>query len=166
MSNGAWMRMSDSLANGQRFRLLTLVDNRSRESPAIEVGRSLTGQRVVAILERLAAQRGLPQVLQVDNGPEFTSRALDAWAHRRGIKLAFSRPGTPTDNPFIEAFNGRVRQECLDQQWFYSLEEARECLEDWRVDYTTIRPHTALGNQTPAAVAAAWQEQQTSRETG
>jgi putative transposase len=119
--------MSDSLATGQRFRLLPLVDNRSRESPAIAVDRSLTGQRVVAVLERVAAQRGRPQIWQVDNGPEFTSQALDAWAHRRGVKLAFSRPGTPTDNPFIAAFNGRVRQECLDQQWFSSLEEARIC---------------------------------------
>ncbi len=87
----------------------------SRESPAIEVDRSLTGQRVVAVLERLAAQRGLPKILQVDNGPEFTSHAVDTWAHLHGVKLAFSRPGTPTDNPFIEAFNGRVRAECLDQ---------------------------------------------------
>jgi putative transposase len=157
--------MSDSLASGQRFRLLTLVDNMSRESAAIEVDRSLTGQRVVAVLERLAAQHGLPQILQVDNGPEFTSPARDAWAHRCGVKLAFSRPGTPTDNPFSEAFNGRVRQECLDQQWFYSLEEARKCLEEWRGDYNTIRPHTALGNQTPAAFLAAWHEQQANRET-
>jgi putative transposase len=119
--------MSASLANGQRFRLVTVVENRSRERPAIAVDRSLTGARVVAVLERLAAQRGLPQILQVDNGPEFTSQALDAWAHRRGVKLAFSRLGTPTDNPFIEAFNGRVRQESLDQHWFYSLEEARDC---------------------------------------
>jgi putative transposase len=158
--------MSDSLATGQRFRLLTLVDNMSRESPAIEVDRSLTGARVVAVLERLAAQRGLPKVLQVDNGPEFTSQALDAWAHRHSVKLAFSRPGTPTDNPFIEAFNGRIRQECLDQQWFYSLEEARDCLEEWRRDYNTIRPHTALANQTPTAFAAAWHEQQVSRDIG
>jgi putative transposase len=158
--------MSDSLASGQHFRLLTLVDNMSRESPAIEVDRSLTGQRVVAVLERAAARYGLPKILQVDNGPEFTSQALDAWAHHHGIKLAFSRPGTPTDNPFIEAFNGRVRQECLDQQWFYSLEEARECLEEWRRDYNTVRPHTALGNQTPATYAAAWHEQQVNGETG
>jgi putative transposase len=138
----------------------------SRESPAIEVDRSLTGARVVAVLERAAARYGLPKVIQVDNGAEFTSQALDAWAHRHGAKLAFSRPGTPTDNPYIEAFNGRIRQECLDQQWFYSLEEARECLEEWRKDYNTVRPHTALGNQTPTAYAAAWQERQTSRETG
>lgn len=158
--------MTDSLATGQRFRLLTLVDNMSRESPAIEVDRSLTGQRVVAVLERLAVQRGLPQVLQVDNGPEFTSQALDTWAHLHGVKLAFSRPGTPTDNPFIEAFNGRLREECLDQQWFYSLEEARNCLEEWRKDYNTVRPHTALGNQTPTAFVAAWQKQQANREVG
>jgi putative transposase len=121
------MRMSDSLANGQRFRLFTSVDTMSRASPAIEVARSLTGQRVVAVWERLAAQRGRPRILQVDKGPEFTSQALDTWAHRRGIKLAFSRPGTPTDTPFIAAFNGRLRQERLDQQWFSSREEAKDC---------------------------------------
>jgi putative transposase len=158
--------MSDSLASGQRFRVLTLVDTRSRESPAIEVDRSLTGERVVTVLERVGARCGLPRVLQVDNGPEFTSRALDAWAHRHGVKLAFSRPGTPTDNPFIEAFNGRLRAECLDQQWFVSLDEARPCLEEWRRDYNTQRPHSALGNQTPAAFIAAWRQQQTSEETG
>ena len=158
--------MSDSLVSGQRFRILTLVDNMSRESPAIEVDRSLSGERVVAFLERVAARCGLPQVIQVDNGPEFTSRALDAWAHRHGVRLAFSRPGTPTDNPFIEAFNGRLRAACLDQQWFLSLDEARRCLEEWRRDYNTIRPHTALDNQSPAAFTAGWHEQQTDRETG
>ena len=122
--------MSDSLTNEQRFRLLTVVDNMSRERPAIEVDRSLTGQHVVAVLERAAARYGLPQILQVDNGRECTARALDAWAQQRGIKLAFSRPGAPTDNPFVEAFNGRGRQECLDQQWFFSTEEARNCLEE------------------------------------
>jgi len=137
-----------------------------RESPAIEADRSLTGHRVVAVLERLAAQRGLPTILQVDTGPEFTSKALDEWAHARGVKLAFSRPGTPTDTPFIEAFNGRLRQECLDQQWVMSLEEARNCLEEWRRDYNTTRPHTALGNQTPAAYAAAWHVQQANRKIG
>jgi len=158
--------MSDSLVGGQRFRVLTLVDNMRRESPAIEVDWSLTGERVVTVLERVSRRWGLPQVLQVDNGPECTSRALDAWAHRHGVKLAFSRPGTPTDNPFIEAFNGRLRAECLDPQWFVSLDEARTCLEEWRRDYNTQRPHTALGNQTPAAFAAAWPEQQTDEETG
>jgi putative transposase len=118
--------MSDRLATGQRFKVFTLVANMTRESLALEADQSLTGKRVVAILERVSAQRGLPQVLQVDNGPEFTSQALDAWAPHHGVKLAFSRPGTPTDNPSIEAFNGRLRQECLDQQWFFSLAEARE----------------------------------------
>lgn len=158
--------MSDSLYNGRRFRVLTLVDNMSRESPALEVATSLPGTRVVAVLERVARTYGLPQVLQVDNGPEFVSKALDAWAYRHGVKLAFSRPGTPTDNPYIEAFNGRLRAECLDQHWFLSLEEARETLEEWRRDYNTTRPHTALGNQTPNAFRAAWAEQQTSKETG
>jgi putative transposase len=158
--------LSDHLATGQRFRVFTLVDNMTRESLALEADQSLTGKRVVDVLERVSAQRGLPQVLQVDNGPEFTSQALDAWAHKNRVKLAFSRPGTPTDNPYIEAFNGRLRQECLDQQWFFSLPEARETLEKWRRDYNTIRPHTALGYQTPSAIKAAWQQQQPNDEVG
>ena len=159
--------MSDSLASGQRFRLLTLVDNMSRESPAIEVDRSLTGQRVVAVLERRRS-------------PAYGCRRSSRSTMARSSPLKRSTPGRigvasswrsvaparrPT-NPFIEAFNGRLDEECLDQQWFFSLEEARNCLEEWRRDYNTIRPHTALGNQTPAAFAAAWHEQQTSRETG
>jgi len=102
--------ISDSLADGRRFRAFTLVDNMSRESPAIEVDASLSGQRVVAMLDRLAGTYGVPKILFVDSGPEFTSKALDAWAHRHGVKLAFSRPGTPTDNPFIQAFNARLRE--------------------------------------------------------
>ena len=121
---------------------------------------------MVAVLERLAQAGAVPQVLQIDNGPEFSSRVLDAWAHQRGVKLVFSRPGGPTDNPFIEAFNGRLRQECLDQYWFFSIDEARSRLEEWRRDYNTIRPHTALGNQTPAAFRAAWAKQQANRDTG
>jgi putative transposase len=158
--------MSDALANGRRFRVLTIVDNMSRESPAVEVGCHLTGAHVVAVLERLAQAGTVPQTIQVDNGSEFSSRALDAWAHRRGVKLVFSRPGRPTDNPFIEAFNGRLRQECLNQYWFFSVEEARVTLEAWRNDYNTVRPHTALGNQTPEAFRATWTKQQTNRETG
>jgi putative transposase len=158
--------MSDALANGRRFRVLTLVDNMTRESPAIEVGSHLTGHHVVAVLERLAQEGTVPRMLQVDNGPEFSSRALDAWAHQRGVKLVFSRPGTPTDNPFIEAFNGRLRQECLNQYWFFSIDEARTTLEEWRLDYNTVRPHTALGHQTPVAFHAAWAKQQAGTETG
>jgi putative transposase len=135
----------------------------SRESPAIEVDRSLSGQRVVAVLERLASTHGLPKTLFVDNGPEFTSKALDAWAHRHGVQLAFSRPGTPTDNPFIEAFNARFREECLNQHWFGSIEEARTTVEAWRVEYHTERPHTALGHQVPAGYKARWLQAQETR---
>ena len=158
--------MSDSLYNGQRFRVLTLVDNMTRESPAIAVSRSFSGQAVAAILERLAQTTGLPQVIQVDNGPEFVSKALDEWAHRHQVKLAFSRPGTPTDNPLIEAFNGRFRQECLDQNWFASLTEARTIIEAWRQDYNTVRPHTALDNLTPTAYKEKWLQQQRLPENG
>ncbi len=126
--------LSDRLADGRRFRVLTLVDHVSRVSPAIEVGVSLTGARVVAVLERLAATIGRPERIRVDNGPEFVSKALDAWAYRHRVQLVFSRLGTPTDNPFIEAFNRRFRDECLDQHWFASLEEAHQIIEAWRIE--------------------------------
>jgi putative transposase len=156
----------DSLSDGRRFRALTLVDTMSRESPAIEVETSLPARRVVAVLERLAQTQGLPQVLQVDTGPEFISQALDEWAQRRGIKLKFSRLGTPTDNPYIEALNGRFREECLNQHWFLSLEDARQTIEAWRLDYNEVRPHTALGNQTPVAYKAAYLRNQPREEIG
>ncbi len=143
--------LTDSLVDGRRFRVLTFVDNVSRVSPAIEVGISLTGERVVAILERLKRTVGVPERIAIDNGPEFISKALDAWAYRNGVQLEFSRPGKPTDNAFAESFNGHFRAECLDQHWFASLEEARQTIEAWRVDYNTERPHRALQQQTPAA---------------
>jgi putative transposase len=152
--------MSDSLYDGRRFRVLTVVDNMTRERHAIEASRSFSGQAVAEVLERLAQTIGLPKMIRVDNGPEFVSKALDEWAHRRQVKLAFSRPGTPTDNPFIEAFNGRFRQECLDQNWFASLAEARTIIETWRMDYNTVRPHTALDHLTPAAFKENWLQQQ------
>jgi putative transposase len=158
--------MSDSLYDGRRFRVLTLVDNMSRESPALAVGSTFSGARVAALLQHLEATCRLPKSIQVDNGPEFTSKALDDWAHRHRIKLVFSRPGTPTDNPYIEAFNGRFRAECLDQHWFASLEEAQQIIEAWRIDYNQVRPHTALNNQTPAAYKAAYQENQAREEAG
>ena len=148
--------MKDRLYDGRPFRILTVVDNVSRESPVIDVDRSLTGQRVVAVLERLAQTHGRPKRLAVDNGPEFISKVLDSWAHRHGVKLEFSRPGTPTDNAYIEAFNGRFREECLDQHWFVSVVEAREIIEAWRQDYNTARPHGALNNLTPQAFMAEW----------
>ncbi len=126
--------LTDSLADGHRFRILTFVDNVSRVSPAIEVGTSLTGDRVVAILEGLKRTVGVPQRIAIDNGPEFVSKALDAWAYRNRVQLEFSRPGKPTDNAYAESFNGHFRAECLDQHWFASLEEARQTIESWRVE--------------------------------
>ena len=148
--------LSDSLADGRRFRVLTIVDNVSRVSPAITVGVSLTGERVVTLLEGLRTTVGLPQRIGVDNGPEFVSKALDAWAYQHGVQLEFSRPGKPTDNAFAESFNGRFRDECLNQHWFASLEEVQQTVEAWRIEYNTERPHRALGQQTPAAWEAAW----------
>lgn len=150
--------LTDGLTDGRRIRVLTIVDNVSRVSPAIEVGSSLTGERVVSVLERLKRTIGVPQRIAIDNGPEFISKALDTWAYQNGVRLEFSRPGKPTDNAFAESFNGHFRAECLDQHWFASLEEARQIIEAWRIDYNTERPHRALNQQTPAASEASWKE--------
>lgn len=147
--------MADQLFSGRRFRLLTLVDNFSRESLAIEAGQRLTGDNVVRVLERVCAKRGTPQSIRVDNGPEFISRSLDLWAYWNNVTLEFSRPGKPTDNPFIESFNGTLREECLNQHWFLSLGDACAKLEAWRMDYNRCRPHSSLGNQTPSEFACA-----------
>ena len=149
--NDGWSMdfMSDELCSGQRIRLLTLVDNFTRESLAIEVDTHLGGHRVTAVLQRLSAARSLPQSIRVDNGPEFISKALDQWAYLNGVELDFSRPGKPTDNAFIEAFNGRLREECLNENWFLSLEDAREKVEAWRQEYNRQRPHSSLGNLSP-----------------
>lgn len=148
--------VSDSLYDGRRFRALTIVDNFSRVSPAIEVGASLTGKLVVAVLERLRASHGLPAVITVDQGSEFTSRALDEWAHRRGVKLDFTRRGKPTDNAYIESFNGKLRLECLNQNWFATMDDAKAKIEAWRLDYNRERPHSSLGNRTPESFAREW----------
>jgi len=148
--------VSDRLADGRRFRVLTLVDNFSRVSPALEAGFSISGKQVAAVLDRLASNGTKPQTIHVDNGPEFVSRALDEWAHKNGVKLDFSRPGRPTDNPFIEAFNGRLRTECLDQSWFTSLEEAKKKLEAFRNEHNEDRPHTALTMKTPTEFIKEW----------
>lgn len=150
--------VSDRLAGGHRFRALTIVDNFTRECPSIEVDSSLTGARVAAVLEHLRESRGVPARLKVDNGPEFVSRALDTWTHLNGVKLEFSRPGKPTDNAYIESFNGRLRAECLNQQWFETLAQAREEIESWRKDYNERRPHTSLGWIPPQEFNQAWQQ--------
>ena len=157
--NDSWSMdfTTDDLFDGRWIRLLTIVDNFNRESPAIEVGQRLGGHRVVEVLTRLGEERGLPRTIRVDNGPEFTSRILDQWAYLNGVEFDFSRPGKPTDNAFVESFNGRLRQECLNESWFLSLEDAREKVEAWRHHYNRERPHGALGNLAPlefAAVAA------------
>jgi len=149
--------LKDALMDGRGFRVFTVVDNVSKVSPAIEAAFSLKGGQVVAVLERLKVTIGVPKRLAVDNGPEFISKALDAWAYRNGGQLEFSRPGKPTDNAFVESFNGHFRQECLDQHWFTSLEEARQVIEAWRIEYHTERPHRALGQQTPMAYASKWE---------
>jgi len=145
--------MRDQLAGGRVFRLLTVVDHYTRESPVIEVDLSLPGGRVAQALDRVAGHRGLPRSIRVDNGPEFTGRALDEWAHLRGVKLEFIRPGKPVENAFIESFNGRLREECLNQHWFLDLEDARRTIEAWRISYNTNRPHSGLGGQTPVEFA-------------
>ena len=145
--------VSDSLCHGRKFRILTIVDDYSRESPAIEVDTSLSGLRVARVLDRLAQTRGLPGIITVDNGPEFAGKALDEWAYRNGVKLNFIRPGKPVENAFIESFNGRFRDECLNEHWFSNLQEAREIIESWRQDYNQFRPHSSLGNLTPLEYA-------------
>lgn len=154
--------LCDRLADGRRFRVLTVVDHMSRVSPVIAVEASISGEQVAASLEAAGRRYGLPERISVDNGPEFVSKALDAWAHRHGVQLIFSRPGKPTDNPFVEAFHSRFRDECLDQHWFASLEEARQIIEAWRTEYNEQRPHGALGQQTPAEFVARWERERDS----
>jgi putative transposase len=145
----------DALSDGRTFRCLTLVDDHSREALAIEVDTSLPGRRVIRVLEQLAELRGLPHGIVVDNGPEFAGQALDIWAHERGIALDFITPGRPVENAYIESFNGRFRDECLNQHWFRGLDEARDVIESWRQDYNDVRPHSSLGDRTPSEYAAA-----------
>ena len=147
----------DLLATGQRLRTLNIVDDFSRECPAIEVDTSLPGARVVRVLERLAETRGLPKEIILDNGPEMIGKALDQWAWRNGVRLHFIDLGKPTQNAFIESFNGRFRDECLNQHWFLDLADARQTIEAWRLDYNNSRPHSALGYATPQEFAAAHQ---------
>ena len=141
--------MSDRLADGRAFRVLTVVDQFSRECPLLEADRSLTGKRVVECLDRLAWFAGQPESITVDNGSEFCSRALDAWAYQHGVRLDFIRPGRPAENGFIESFNGKLRDECLNTEIFFTLEDARQKLEHWRKDYNEQRPHSALGGLPP-----------------
>jgi len=143
----------DQLASGRRLRCFTVVDDFTRESVVIDVAHSIPAERVAEVLDQVGRQRGLPRSIVCDNGPEFTSRTLDQWAYERGIELSFIRPGKPVENAFIESFNGRLREECLNEHWFLSLREAKREIEAWRIDYNEVRPHSSLGKLTPAEFA-------------
>jgi putative transposase len=151
-ANDVWSLdfVSDELNRGQRFRALTVVDIYTREALAIDVGIRLRGENVVTTLNRLVAERGKPKYLFADNGAEFTGRLMDMWAYHHGTRIDFSRPRKPTDNAFIETFNGSLRDECLNVHWFDTIEHAKEVIEHWRVDYNESRPHMALGNIPPS----------------
>jgi putative transposase len=146
--------MSDALADGRKLRVLTVLDTCTRECVALEVATSFRGSDVGQVLTRVGIQRGLPAVITVDNGTEFTSKALDHWAYRNGLKLDYTRPGKPTDNGFIESFNAQVRRECLSQHYFSSVADAGAVVAAWRDEYNDRRPHGALGQRTPAEVGA------------
>ncbi len=143
----------DQMQDGRAFRILTVIDQWSRESVSLEANFRLTGRCVGKALDAAAATRGLPRAITVDNGTEFTSKALDEWAYRRGVKLDYTRPGKPTDNGLIESFNGRLRDEFLNVNEFVTMEDAREKLRVWQIDYNDCRPHGSLGNLTPSEYA-------------
>jgi putative transposase len=143
----------DQLSNGRKFRVLTVIDKWNRQCVALQVDHALTGHSVVQALEDVRRESGLPTAISVDNGTEFTSKVLDEWCYRRGVRLDFIRPGKPVENGMIESFNGRLRDECLNVTEFTSMEHARSSLAAWREDYNLRRPHGSLGNLTPSEYA-------------
>lgn len=145
--------VADALENGRKFRILTVVDLFSRECLMTEADFSFRADKVVNCLGRLSTKGYLPKVITVDNGTEFASRKMDLWAYENKVQLDFIRPGRPVDNAFIESFNGRLRDECLNMKVFHSIEDAREKLESWRLDYNTRRPHSSIGDLTPSEYA-------------
>ena len=149
--------VSDALIDGRKIRVLTVIDTFTRENLALHVARSIPSAVVTEVLEKVISERGQPEVIQVDNGSEFTSNHFDAWAYLRGIQIDFIRPGRPVENAYIESFNGRLRDECLNTEWFSSLEDARRSIKLWQQEYNTERPHSALGDLSPAEFAAQMQ---------
>lgn len=147
--------MSDSFASGRRYRILNVVDDCSHESLASEVDTSLPAVRVIQVLEQLEIERGLPRRIVLDNGSEFRSQKLDEWAYRRHVQLDFIEPGKPVQNAFVESFNGKMRDECLNQHWPRDLTEARVEIAAYREDYNEVRPHSSLGQRTPNEFARA-----------
>jgi len=146
--------VTDTLSSGRRFRCFNVLDEYTREALVIDVAHSLPSTRVIEVLERLRAERGLPSIVITDNGSEFTSRAFDSWAYARSIKIEYIQPGKPVQNCFIESFNGSLRDECLNAHWFVSLADAKEAIERWRVDYNQVRPHSSLAGRTPEEFAS------------
>lgn len=153
--NARWSMdfVSDRTRYGSNIRVLTVIDEVTRECLALEVDSSLSGRRVSAVLNRIALFRGLPKEILTDNGSEFTSNVMNAWAYDRKVEHIFTDPGKPMQNGYIESFNGKLRAECLNQHWFQSLSEAREIIEAWRLEYNKIRPHSSLDNLTPEEYA-------------
>jgi putative transposase len=149
--------MSDQLANGRTIRVFNVVDDFTRQCLAMEVDTSLNGVRVTRVLDRLVARHGHPQRIVMDNGPEFTGKALDRWAWEHRVHLSFIEPGKPVQNAFVESFNGTCRNECLNENWFLSLADARAIIENWRIDYNDQRPHSSLRGRTPSEFATAIQ---------
>lgn len=150
--------MQDVLADGRRFRTLNVLDVVTRQCLAIEVDTSLPGQRVVRLLQQLICWHGAPKQITLDNGPEFTGQALDVWAYTHSVTLDFIEPGKPMQNGYLESFNGKFRDECLNIHWFRSLADARQIIDDWRQSYNTQRPHSALGGRTPTQQADYYQQ--------
>jgi putative transposase len=157
MPNERWSLdfVHDTLQNTRRLRTLNIVDDFTREALAIEVDTSISGSRVTRVLDRIADERGLPKTIVMDNGTELTSLAMLAWSAKHRVQLHYIAPGKPTQNAFIESFNGKFRDECLNDNVFTSLAEAREIIERWRIDYNEYRPHRSLGQMTPNAFAIA-----------
>jgi putative transposase len=158
--------VADELEDGRGLRVLNTVDDFTRECPGVEIDRSLPAERVTALLERIAKERGLPKTIVMDNGPEFASKALHRWAHRKGVTLHFIDPGKPTQNAFIESLNGTLREECLNAEVFESIEDARMKIERWRQRYNTARPHSSLGGLPPAEFARRMRAQLATPGTG
>lgn len=158
--------VSDQLFDGRKFRALTIVDNFSRYCLGIRVGKSIRGIDVVEVMDALKQQNNVvPKRIQVDNGSEFISKDFDKWAYENNVVLDYSRPGTPTDNPFIESFNGSFRDECLNTHWFLSLEDAYEKINEWVKDYNEFRPHSSLNELTPAEVVAMCEKEDDKNDT-
>ncbi len=145
--------VSNSLANGRRIKCLTVADDFSHECVDIAVDWGISGEYVTRVLDRAAIFRGYPQAVRTDNGPEFTSRAFMAWAHSHGVKHILIQPGRPMQNGYIESFNGKFRDECLNEQWFETLHQARSTIATWRQDYNEVRPHSSTGRIPPARFA-------------